>query len=311
MASTLVPGAKTAPKSKDAGRTPMTVVWWPFMSNALPTMAGSALNWRLPPGVAEEDDGSGAVACVVGGEGAAHGGLNAEDLEEVGDDIDAGGGDGRVAEFEAEVIGAGEGEVAGDVLIGARAGAEFIVGVGGVSGAGEAALGGRGRDPDELFCVGKRQGAEHERVNNAEDRDVGTDRQRQDEDSDHGEAGIAAKGAQRVFEVLAKDIEAHKRACLPLMFSGLLHAAELDEGSAAGLGERHAVFDVFVDSEIDVGCEFRIEFCIESAPREEGADAADGMAEMHHAGSSFAPEDSSVSLLMVRTRSITPVRRSQ
>jgi hypothetical protein len=44
MASTFAPGEKTAPKSKLFGSTPMTVVCVPFMSKALPTMLGSALN---------------------------------------------------------------------------------------------------------------------------------------------------------------------------------------------------------------------------------------------------------------------------
>ena len=128
-------------------------------------------------------------------EGAAHGGLHAEDLKEVGDDIDAGGGDGSAAELEAEVVGAGEGEVAGDVLIGAAADAEFVVGVGGVCRAGEAAFGGRGSDPEELLGVGKGERAQHEGVDDAEDGDVGTDGEGEDEDGDGGEAGVATEGA--------------------------------------------------------------------------------------------------------------------
>src|ERR1039458_1522470 len=47
IASNLVPGENTAPKSKLLGRTPITVVCLPFMSNALPTIAGSAPNCLL------------------------------------------------------------------------------------------------------------------------------------------------------------------------------------------------------------------------------------------------------------------------
>src|ERR1017187_6912328 len=47
IASNLVPGENTAPKSKLLGRTPTTVVCLPFMSNALPTIAGSAPNCLL------------------------------------------------------------------------------------------------------------------------------------------------------------------------------------------------------------------------------------------------------------------------
>ena len=56
-----------------------------------------------PPGIGEEDDGRCAIAGVVCREDAAHRGLHPEQLKEVGDDIDAGGGDGCAAAIEAEV----------------------------------------------------------------------------------------------------------------------------------------------------------------------------------------------------------------
>ena len=151
MASTLVPGAKTAPKSKVAGKHADDGGLMAVDVECLADDVGIGVELAAPPGVGEEDDGSSAVARVVGGEGAAHGGLHAEHLEEVRDDVDAGGGDGRAAELEAEIVGAGESEVAGDVLIGAAAGAELVIGVGGVGGAGQAALGGRRGDPDKLL----------------------------------------------------------------------------------------------------------------------------------------------------------------
>jgi hypothetical protein len=105
-------------------------------------------------------------------------------------------GMGAPAELEAEIVGAGEGEVAGDVLKGAGAVRKFVVGIGGIGGAGEAALGGRRGDPDQLLRIGEWQRAEQQRVDDAEDGDVGADAEGEDEDGDDGEAAIAAEGAE-------------------------------------------------------------------------------------------------------------------
>ena len=67
--------------------------------------AGVGIELATPPGVAQEDDGRSAVTAVVGGEGAAHCGLNAEDLEEIGDDVDAGGGMGALPSLRLRLPG--------------------------------------------------------------------------------------------------------------------------------------------------------------------------------------------------------------
>ena len=123
--------------------------------------------------------------------------------------------------------------------------------------------------------VGERQRAEHKGVNDAEDGDVGSDGQRQNEYGDDGEAGIAAKGAQRVFQVLGKNVEIHKATCLPLLFSCLLNAAECEDGATASLFWRHAALDVVFDGEVDVGSQLGIEFFIKAFAGEEGAHAAE------------------------------------
>ena len=43
-------GGEYGAEVEGAGSTPMTVVWRPFMSNALPTMSGSPANWRFHHG---------------------------------------------------------------------------------------------------------------------------------------------------------------------------------------------------------------------------------------------------------------------
>jgi hypothetical protein len=68
-------------------------------------------------------------------------------------------GMGAPPRLRLEIAGAGEGEVSSHVLIGAAVHAEFVVGVGRIGGAGQAALSGRRGNPDELLIrVGKGSG---------------------------------------------------------------------------------------------------------------------------------------------------------
>jgi hypothetical protein len=55
---------------------------------------GVGVELAAPPCVAEENDGAAPLRRRLR-KGAAHGGLHAEQLKEVGDDVDAGGGNGR------------------------------------------------------------------------------------------------------------------------------------------------------------------------------------------------------------------------
>ena len=104
-------------------------------------------------------------------------------MKEVRDDVDAGYGNGAPPMLRLRLP-ARKGEVSGDILKGAGVGAELVVGVGGVGGAGEAALGGRRGDPDQLLRVWEGQRAEQQGVDDAEDGDVGADAEGKDEDGD-------------------------------------------------------------------------------------------------------------------------------
>ena len=81
--------------------------------------------------------------------------------------------------------------------------------------------------------------------------------------------------------------------------------------AATSLIWSHAALDVVFDGEVDVGGQLGIEFVIEALPGEEGAQPASGTADAAHAGFSLSPRASSASLLLPKTRSMTPVRRSQ
>jgi hypothetical protein len=55
---------------------------------------------------------------------------------------------------------------------------------------------------------------------------------------------------------LKEDVEPREPAGGALVFAGLLDSAETDQGATAGFFRRHALFQVFFDSEIEMGCDF-------------------------------------------------------
>ena len=82
---------------------------------------------------------------------------------------------------------------------------------------------------------GERKRAEQQGVDDGEDDDVGADAESEDEDGDGGKAGVAAKGAEGVAEVLKKDVKPGETAGFALMLLCLLDAAEADEGATTSL----------------------------------------------------------------------------
>ena len=82
-----------------------------------------------PIGIRQQSDWRG-TARLLGSEKPSHGGLHAENLEEVANDFDARCRLGLPAAGEAEIIRCGESLVSGDVLIGAALSAKFFVGIG-------------------------------------------------------------------------------------------------------------------------------------------------------------------------------------
>ncbi len=148
---------------------------------------------------------------LVLGEEAADGGLHAKNLEEVADDFEACCRFGLTAADEAQIVGGGEGHVSGHISVDAALLAEFFVSVSRVSGARESAVSRRRGNPHELPRIGERQGPQKQRVDYAEDADVGSDGKSQNEDRNYREATITAQRPDGVFQVLQENIKFHRR----------------------------------------------------------------------------------------------------
>src|ERR1700730_11825616 len=123
--------------------------------------------------------------------------------------------------------------------------------------------------PGEVLRLWEGQGPEKNRVDDAEDDDVGSDAEGEDENGDDGEAAIPAEIAEGVAEILEKDFESGDAAGFALIFFGLLRATEVDEGLATGLGGRHASLEIFFDGQVEMDPHLRVKILIELRATEE------------------------------------------
>ncbi len=268
---------------------------------------GIGMELPLPNGIAEQDD----LACSGEGFGfleeAPHQRIDAEHLKKIGSDTNTGERLGITVTGEFEIVAGGEGVISSDVGVGLVALAEFLVGVDGVGGGGPVAVENFGTDPEQTRGIAEGKRAQHERVDDREDRDVRADPEGKDDDGDEGEAAVAAQGAQGVAEVLHQDIERGQTACGALLLPGLLDAAEADECLAARLLGREAALEILFDREIEMGSELLVEVGIADRFVEKGTHASESGAQRgdHSAPSMERTGD------CASTRPITSERRRQ
>ena len=117
----------------------------------------------------------------------------------------------------------------------------------------------------------KGSGRSEQRVDDAEDGDVGADAQGEDEDRNDGEAGVADQSAEGVLQVLEKNVECHESSRLAVLVFRLFHAAEAHERKATRFGGRKAAGNVIVDGHFKMSCEFGFELGIKRGLVREGA----------------------------------------
>jgi hypothetical protein len=146
----------------------------------------------------------------------------------------------------------------GEALERFRSGAEVeIVEVGVAAVARE--FGGSGIDDDDVAGVRDGNGAEDQRVGEAEDSDVGTDAEGEREYDDNRKARIFSDVAEGETQVAEKHFEVMAGANVAHVFFHLLDAAEFDLCAAAGCGGSEAVGAIFVGEQIGVGAKFGVE----------------------------------------------------
>src|SRR5262249_6718434 len=196
---------------------------------------GIGVELTAPVGVRKQRNRMWTTAGLVRGEQASLGRPHAEDLKEVSDHIDAGGGLRVAAACQAQIVGGNEGLVSGYGLGGQTLVPELFVGVGGVGSAGKAATGRWRRNPNQFVRIRKRQRTQKEGVDETEDRGVGADAERQNDQRNDRKGSIFAESAQGVAQVLRHFIEQAEAAGVAVLLARPGGTAELDQSLPAGL----------------------------------------------------------------------------
>jgi hypothetical protein len=114
---------------------------------------------------------------------------------------------------------------------------------------------------DELqrLRLGQGQGAEHDRVEQAEDRRVRANPQGEGQDHDHGKAWCAGECAEGVAQILAQLVEPAPPPHRARILHGQHHVAEPDQGPAASFVGWQAEGDVVGRLPLDMIAEVGVE----------------------------------------------------
>ena len=117
---------------------------------------------------------------------------------------------------------------------------------------------------DEATGIRIRQRTQQHRVDEAEDRGVCADAERQREHGDHREARALAKRAQGVSCVLERALDQADAARVPALLTALIEAAELTERREARVLGRHAGGEVDLDLTVEVIADFFVHFLFDA-----------------------------------------------
>lgn len=157
---------------------------------------------------------------------------------------------------------------------------------------------------DQLVRVAHRQAAQHDGVDEAEDRRARADAEGQDEHDDGGEGRAPAELARRESQVSDQVVgERHAARIAALLLDGL-DAAELAQRCTAGRLGFHARGDVLLDQSLDVEPDLLVELAVERGLAEERTDAEAELCGPAHGACSYPGT-------LFRTSAIAADRRSQ
>jgi hypothetical protein len=116
---------------------------------------------------------------------------------------------------------------------------------------------------DQLLRVGEGKRAKKQRVDYAEDGDVGADSKGKNKNGDEGETAVAAQGADGVTQILEKNVEFHKSSRFALFVFCQVDTAETNECLAAAFERSEAAPDVLLDGHFEMRGDFGFEVGVE------------------------------------------------
>ena len=125
-------------------------------------------------------------------------------------------------------------------------------------------------DPHQLLRIMKRQWLQQDGIHDAENRDIRANAKSENQDGNCREAWIASQRAECVAQVLQQYVERLKPACLTMLLLCLLHSSKPDERLAAGLFGGHALLQVILNRNLQMGGHLHVEFPIYLRVRKRG-----------------------------------------
>jgi len=112
----------------------------------------------------------------------------------------------------------------------------------------------------QLLRVAHRKGAEQQRLNEAEDRRVRANAERERQDRDECEPGRSAQRSRRVQQIAPRIVQPPERSRVALMLFGLLDAADCASRGVARFVGRHPSVPILVLQQREVGGDLAREF---------------------------------------------------
>ena len=126
-------------------------------------------------------------------------------------------------------------------------------------------------NPHQLLRIMKRQWLQQNGIHDTENRDIRTNAKTENQDGNCREGWIASKRAECVAQVEPENVEPLESARLALLLLCLLHSSKPDECLAAGLFGGHALLQVILNRNLQMGGHLHVEFPIYLRVRKRGA----------------------------------------
>ncbi len=127
------------------------------------------------------------------------------------------------------------------------------------------------QQPRQLFRFRIWQRTQQHGIDDAEDRRVRADAQRQREDGNQGESGILQQHSRAVTKILQQVLDEADSSHIAAFLLSLLNTAQGAQGSVARLLRCHAFSDIFLNLPLEVIADLLVQFLLDLLAAEQGA----------------------------------------
>ena len=149
----------------------------------------------------------------------------------------------------------------------------------------------RPADADQLIGLGVRQRRQQNSIDQAENRGIRADAQRQRQHRNYGKARRSSQGASAVTQILRPSFQESHAPRVPAFFFGSLHSAKLQASLAQRFRARQAAADEILRAGFDVETEFGVHFGFHAGAQQRAAQPGMEAVPVVHLASAVALRD--------------------